>query len=200
MQKIFPLLLIPVCQLCSTSLRGEISVQWKQEQPPAMALWSAITQNSIRWPQLHGQVHDLFHDFARITFVWMGSTNFFLWTRPLIEFRGSSFWNKKSFSEQFAYTSWLWVPAKACSEPLKGGSLPQTSHQHWLSASGGSKGSVLQPSWVLAQGGLIRAGLCCCLLWYGFSQEDTEGSKNMIFSYYEHQSASCSHIFLFQMD
>lgn len=137
----------------------------------------------------------LFHYFASITLVQMESINFFVWKRPLIEFRGSFFWIKKNFSEQSAYTSCLWVPTTAFSEPLQGGSLTQRSHQHQLMAHEGSKGSVLQPSWVLAEG-----GLCHCLLWCSSSQEDPEGSKNMICSYYKYQSASCGHIFLFQMD
>lgn len=141
----------------------------------------------------------LFHSFARITLVQMGLLNSFF-GQSLIEFRGSFLWIKKNFSEQFAYTLWLWVPAKACSEPLKGESLPQTSHKHQLVAREGNKGSVLQLSWVLAEGGLVRAGLKRCLLWYSSSQEDPESSGNMIFSYYEHQSASCDHIFLFQKD
>lgn len=135
-----------------TSFREEMSVQWKQAQPPVMV--SELPSHRTTW----SSTWSLFHDFASITLFQVGSINFFLWTRSLRNF----FLNQKKISEQFACTPWLWVPAKACSEPLKWGSLPQTSHQHQLMAHEGAKALC----WVLAGGGLIRAGLSHCLLSY----------------------------------
>lgn len=63
----------------------------------------------------------------------MGLLNFFF-GQSLIEFRGSFLWIKKIFSEQFAYTSWLWVPAKAAQSLSKGEASPRhlTSTSSWL--------------------------------------------------------------------
>lgn len=50
---------MPVCQICTVLLGAKMSVQWKPEQPPATVRWTAITWNSFRSPQPHGQVPDL---------------------------------------------------------------------------------------------------------------------------------------------
>lgn len=196
--KTFQLLLTPVCQLCTISLREEASVQWKQEQSPVMMLWTAITKfiwvTTTSWSSTWSVSWFCQNCTCSNGVYWFLSLD-----KVFDRIRGSFFGSKESFSEKFAYTSWLWVPEKECSEPVKGASLPQTCHQHWLVVHESSKGSVLQPSWVLEQGGLIRARLSRCLLCYSSSQEDPEGSKNMIFSYYDHQSVSYGHIFLFQM-
>lgn len=193
-------------------------VQGKPQEPPAVVLWTAITWNSFGSPQPHGQGHDIISLFCwhymsiyiaqksssspvpaqtwRLRGAQKDLLGFFSFLpKFLTEFWGSCFWIKNNFSEQLAVTSWLWVSAKVCWKCLKVKEHPiEISHygswgQQELSVAAGLGASRrwAQQGWSQLLFALIK-----------LSSRRPRRLRNMIFSYYEHQSASCNHIFLFQ--
>lgn len=181
--KTFQLLLTSICELCTVSKKCLYN---ENKSNPSFGPLNChhtefIQVTTTSWPSTWSP----FHNLARTALVQMGSMNFFLWTRSWIEFRGMFFWIKK---KNFRAVCLHLMVMSASKRMLRG-----------------SQRGKPPPDISPAQAGCWqRVGssgqLSHCLLWYSSSKQDPEGSKNVIFSYYEHQSASCGHTFLFQTD